>query len=519
MKLSFFLIAFISFTCTLYAQSITASFSKSESLPDKHKFSRIIAMENDQEGGVVIIRAYYGGFILKLKGYYLEHYNKDLELINEYTYEAPDAEVMGVITAGNYSTIIEVLYDTEQEHYMYRAQRIDLKNFDLQTKTLFSFKRAQEKSINFLTNYSVPFNDKLYSQLLKDSSGSYFAIAVDSKETGKDTHQVWFFDADLHVLQQYDLKNETKTRHFVFENFESDASGKTFYLLGKAYEKGKRTRSVSLKYRYELLKITENEDAVRQYFEKEDGYPSSLKMIITGNTLKAVGFYSNTSDRKYRGLVYLELDPKTLAIREQVFNPFSKQFMEDKYGAETDKELKNLAFRGIYHTEEGDIVFNAEEEYVTSRFKHTSSDNRVQVNQYHYNDIVCARLNASGKMEWARNINKAEITLGDEAFVSYLSAVQGGQAFFFINSGAEPQRISGERILFKKGYSKNPEMFILNIDKKGTLSYAKVTSKQEVRLPIMVSKGVVCKDGANAFFLARRGSRKQLIKVHFETVN
>ena len=33
------------------------------------------------------MRSYYTGIILKPKGYYIEHYNKDLDLVGEYNYK------------------------------------------------------------------------------------------------------------------------------------------------------------------------------------------------------------------------------------------------------------------------------------------------------------------------------------------------------------------------------------------------------------------------------------------------
>lgn len=506
------LILFVIFS-PVAAQSPEVSYSAGESISDRHKFSNIIATENDGDRGVIIVRAFYGGMIIRLQGYYIAHYNKALELIDEYTYEADDVEVMGVVSGTKGISIIEVGYNKDSGHYIYWANTTPLDRFSFRKKELFRFKRERERRINFLTNYEVPFNDKFYSQLLFDSKKSVFMISIDSKIKSRDLHKIYFFDANLNNLMEYVLDKETEDRHLVFENLEYNTTNNSFYLLSKAYQQGKQTKTISLKYRYQLYRFSKGELPVMQYFEKKDLFASSLKLIPDNEILKCVGFFSNYSDRKYRGLVYIELDANTLIIKDQKFNPFSEQFMKDKYGAETDKELKNLAFRDLHILDDGSIIFNAEEEYVSGTFKNNPDDSRTQIFVYHYNDIVCAKLDATGKMVWARNINKAERTMGDEAYVSYTSLVNGENTYFFINSGSRPQKISGERILFKKGYSKSPEVYMILIDSQGNLSYTQVTDKKEIRLPVMVSEGVLAPDDQSVFFLARRGNRRQPIRV------
>ena len=139
--------------------------------------------------------------------------------------------------------------------------------------------------------------------------------------------------------------------------------------------------------------------------------------------------------------------------------------------------------------------------------------------RYHYNDIVCAKLNALGTMEWARNINKAEITQGDASYASYTAYGHGEAMYFFINSGENPQKISNERMLFKQGFSRNPNMFVIKVDAIGSLSYKKLVDDKELRLPIMVSRPLI--DGVNnkLLFYAKRGTKKQMIKVYLEDEN
>ena len=211
-------------------------------------------------------------------------------------------------------------------------------------------------------------------------------------------------------------------------------------------------------------------------------------------------------------MVYFKLNPTTLAIQSKKYNSFSEQFMIDKFGRETDAEIKNLIFKDVHITPAKDIVFSAEEYFVTQG-EDISGGSTKKTNRYHYNDIVCAKLNASGKMIWARNINKTELTQGDAAYASYAAYGHDDDMYFFINSGENPQKLSKERIMFKQGYSRNPNMFVIKIASDGSLSHKKLIDDKEIRLPIMVSKPLIKKATNELMFYAKRGTKKQLVRV------
>ena len=85
--------------------------------------------------------------------------------------------------------------------------------------------------------------------------------------------------------------------------------------------------------------------------------------------------------------------------------------------------------------------------------------------------------------------------------------------YFFINSGEQPKTISKNRILFKQGYTRNPDMFVIQLNEKGEMSYEKLVDDKAVRLPIMVSKPLINGDKDQILFYAKRGRKKQLVKV------
>jgi len=206
-----------------------------------------------------------------------------------------------------------------------------------------------------------------------------------------------------------------------------------------------------------LTRVT-NDSEQTQAFDTEEHYARSLKTIIFQDRLACVGFYSDRKDNRYKGICYFEMDPTTLAVRKSKFNPFTEQFMIDKYGKDKDKELKNLSFRKMLIKKDGEIVLNAEEFYMTTQTTSTGNGGMTTRTIYHYDDIVSAKLNQSGDIVWARNINKRQQTAGDESYISYTSTLKGNDTYFFINTGEKVKKLRNDRIQF--GQTSN-EAFII----------------------------------------------------------
>lgn len=342
---------------------------------------------------------------------------------------------------------------------------------------------------------------------------SAFAITAQHRAGKNEKYTMYLFGTDLKKQIAYDFTPQTEDKNYAFENIAVSTDLKTVYFMGKAFFKKRRFDVKERRFQYELVRVS-NQGHQIQEFADAGRFPESLKPILSKGQLIVVGFYADRKDNRYNGLAHFKLNPNSLAIQSKKYNPFSDQFMLDKFGREVDAEIKNLIFKDFHITASNDIIFSAEEYFVTEGEEFDGNSGR-KVNRYHYNDIVCAKMNASGSMVWARNINKAEVTQGDAAYASYTAHGQGDDMYFFINSGENPQKLGKDRIIFKQGYSRNPNMFVIKIDKSGNLSHQKLIDDKEVRLPIMVSRPLINKAADKLIFYAKRGSKKQLVRVTF----
>ena len=130
---------------------------------------------------------------------------------------------------------------------------------------------------------------------------------------------------------------------------------------------------------------------------------------------------------------------------------------------------------------------------------------------YHYDDIVSARINPSGEIIWARNINKRQSTSGDDSYISYTSTAVNNDAYFFINTGEKVKKLRNDRIQFGQTSTKKSNLNIIRVNQNGDFDYQEILDDKDNEVPFMVSNGVL--SGDSAFFIGRKGKKKQLLKV------
>ncbi len=503
-----FILAALSFS---KAQEIPIHYSLGNNYSDRYKYSTLLSIESSEQGETVLVRTYYGGFPLRPKGHFIEMYDADLNLVRDYNYKyAGDHMIDGFVKNGQLY-LLELAYNMDQEAYQYVVHQSPLHDFNFTDKVLLSIPSKEVIAPLSVSKYNRNFSNGFSTAVHFNDARSAFAITVQHKERREDKYHLYLFGTDLKQHIVYDFSDQVADKNYAFENIEVSDDLKVLYLTGKAYFKKRRFEATERKYQYELVKIRADGHKTQEFNEIRK-FPESLKPILSGSGLKVVGFYAVRKDNRYNGLVYYDLDANSLDVKNKKYNPFSDQFMMDKFGREVDAELKNLIFKDVHVTPNNGVLFSAEEYFVTKGEDISRGGTQI-TDRYHYNDIVVAKLNALGKMEWARNINKTEVTQGDASYASYTAYGKGNDMYFFINSGENPQKMSKDRILFNQGYSRNPNLFVIKIDGAGDLSYKKLVADKDLRLPVMVSRPLIHKDSDTLLFYAKRGSRKQMLRV------
>jgi len=499
----------------LKAQEMPISYTLGENNSDRHKYSTVLSINNDEKQQTVLVRTYYGGMPLRPKGHFIEVYDAKMNLLRDFNYKYAGKHMVEGFVRNGQLYLLELQYNLDGEAYEYRVHQSPIDEFRFTERTILSVASKEVPNPLAVNKYNRKFGNGFSTATFFNDAQTAFAITVHHREGKEEKYHMYVFGTDLKKQLTYDFSEEIAEKNYAFENIAITPDFKTVYFMGKAFFKKRRFEATERRYQYELVRVTEN-GHITQEFNETGKFSESLKPVLNNGSLMAVGFYADRKDNRYNGLVHFKMDAKSLAIQSKKYNAFSEQFMIDKFGREVDAELKNLIFKDVHISPNNDIIFSAEEYFVTTG-KDIGGGATKAVEKYHYNDIVCAKLNSNGTMVWARNINKTEVTQGDEAYASYTAYGKDNDMYFFINSGEHPQKISKNRIAFRQGFSRNPNMFVIKVNSEGNLSYQKLIDDKEVRLPIMVSRPLIDKKTDQLLFYAKRGSKKQLVKVQLKS--
>lgn len=509
-RLSIVLLLVLSTTLGM-AQIMPVDYSFGEKYNDRYRYSNLLSMDDDGLGGYILVRSYFTGMILKPKGYYIERYDKNLQLVEEYNYKIRGAEFVEGYVANGQLYLLLLEYSEETISYNYKVHRSPVTNFKFTAEALLSIPSQQVEKPLERNYYNRNFKSGFTTTALFNEDKSAFVLSVHFKKGKDNRHRIYLYNAGLKQLFDQDLSEEIEEKNYAFENIAISEDKKRVYIIAKAYFKKKRFKALERKFQYEMIMLTKD-GSKTQTFDSPNKYSEALKPILHKGDLICVGFYADRKDNRYNGIGYFKMDPISLDIKTKKYNPFTQEFMNDKFGREDTDPIKNLVFKNVSFTKDNGVLFNAEEYFVTSSVQANSSGGRLRVERYHHNDIVSAKLDANGQLLWARNINKAEVTQGDGAYASYSSCTKGENTYFFICTAADnPQLLNDERLIFKQGLSRNRNVFVIQLNAQGKMKYEKVIDAQEARLPFMVSKPLM--DSDKLLFYAKRGSKKQLVNV------
>ncbi|MEM9866931.1 MAG: hypothetical protein AAF765_04515 [Bacteroidota bacterium] len=497
------------------AQKMPVSYDFGEKFNDRYRYSNLLTIDDDGNGGYILVRAYFQGLILKPKGYFIEQYNSDLELVSEFNYKLRGKNFVDGFLKDGKLNLLFLDYNVERGQYEYWVHQSAIADFDFKRQRLLTLSSSQVNDPVGKNYYNRNFSNGFTTAILFNQEKTGFVISTHHKKGKQNKHVIHLFDTNLNKRFEHDFSYGIEEKNYAFENVAISSDLETAYIIGKAYFKKKRFRVDERRFQYELIKVS-GKGSQTQSFDDPGKYSEALYPIIIKDRLVCTGFYADRKDNRYNGVAFFDVNPISLNIVSKKYNPFSQQFMEDKFGREEDKVIKNLIFKSVEVSPADEIFFNAEEYFVTNSLQTTGAGQRIKIERFHHNDIVSAKLDKTGDAVWIRNINKAEVTQGDGAYASYSSYIKDGKTYFFICTAAEnPQLINNERLIFKQGLSRNRNVFLISLDKNGKMEYEKIIDDQEARLPLMVSKPLKNVSEHNMLFYAKRGSKKQLVKVAF----
>lgn len=496
-----------------YAQDAEAEIAldvkMTEVFKDKKRFTNLAFSTTDNQGGVIIGRRYK-------KGYFIEHYDKDIKLVKSYDFEVEKwrGAISKAFISGTKLCLIESFYNKKEKKYEYFTNMSPLDKFSFKRALLFdvSFEDLGENKGFLFFGVSGRYGSLDGGSIKLSENQKYLAFSLDLNGEKSETHRLFVFNNELEEVYRTEFKRDIADRRFALENIDIDESDGTIYLLGKAYTREKKKKKDGGKYQFELYKILKDS---RQslVFDSSEKYIGSLTTVINKGKLFCVGFYSGKKDHRYKGLAYFDIEHSNMSLIKATYSPFTEQFVFDKYGKSKDKELRNISYRSIFVNAKNECIVNAEEYVMRTRYVTTPNGGSRLEYTFHFGDIVSAKIGADGKLVWARNINKRTAAKYYSPYLSYTSTYHNDKTYFFLNCSDKVRKLRNDRLEFKGVSQKKSNFYVITLDENGNFEYKKVLDDKDSEVPFALGAGIMSNNGKDIIFQGRRGSKKQILKV------
>ena len=517
-KIVFIMLLFFGSYQVNYAQEATKSnievgITKSELFKDKKRHTFLAFSVSDESGGVILIRSVLSGFpIKKVKRYYMEHYDSNLKLLSNYEYEVDDNRIISAFVNNNRLHLIERNLNKKEDVLEMNVKTTDIGAFSFSEKNLLKISTDELKKFGYF-NYGIgmrQLDDNYFGDIEISENNKYLGFSLDLKNKDKENHEYYLFTTDFELVFKRRFERNIKDRKFTYQNITINEDDASILMLGKAFVNSKKKKKDGGKYNYELYKISDT-GIKTLTFDVGKHYIGSMSIIYDGE-LKCLGFYSDKNDSRYKGVAFFKINDD-LKLEKSKYSPFTEQFIKDKYGKSKDKELHNVSVKDILVLDSGDLIFNAEEFYITTSSTVNAQGNWVTTYIYHYNDIMSIKLSKEGELLWARNINKRQSAGIPSPYLSFTSTSVNGKSYYFINCSDKIKKIRKDRLEFRGTSGKKSNLYVITINEKGEYNYKKVLDDKDNEVPFAVGNGIISDNGKEILFSGRRKSKKQILKL------
>tara|TARA_B110000003_G_scaffold230767_1_gene233020 strand:+ start:143689 stop:145245 length:1557 start_codon:yes stop_codon:yes gene_type:complete len=514
-KITLFILLLATFNS--YAQN--ASMIKSEIFKDSKKNSSLEYSLEDENGGLVTIRAFYGGVIQILKGYYIQHFDSKLKLLNEIEYEVENNKIKNAFIKDNQLHLIEYVNDKKTDKVLFNAVSVDLKSLKFSTKEILSL--TQENLgfdvFPFIITNLYQYDSNHAGEVVMSSGNNYFVINFDINNKDKETHKIFVFNNNFEKIYEQLIEKNIEDKYFDYESIDIDDTNGTLYFLGKSYENESRRskKKGETNYHFELYKVDAS-GQTNTSFKNADKFISSLELIKSKDKLSCIGFYGQKGEGRINGVSLFNLNPETLKMEKEKHTPFSQEFLHDKYGNKESKKkrkkekgIKNIDFKSVYIMDNGDVIVNAEEFYITT-VSYSKSEGGGTRFVYHFDDIISLRLDNDGNLKWARNINKRQTGFDNS---SYTSIPVGEDSYFFINCSDNIKKLSADRISFRQTKAKKSNLYMIRINQNGDFDFKKLIDDKESKVYYKVNNGTININNQTVILEGKRKKYTRILKL------
>ncbi|MDY0781322.1 hypothetical protein [Tenacibaculum sp. IB213877] len=513
MKKLLLLTVAIFFSLNFYCQDnpINVELKKSEVFSEK-KESVLRTIFKDELNNLYVIRTLNNETSLMI-----DVFDENFKNVHSYDYELKKRHrVAGGFLNNNTLGFVEYFENKKEkkiEAFLHTSQKNSL---DFSKKKIFEVTTDRYPSF-FESLFSAGRVDRDFEGNMSFSkSGKYNVFNIDSSDKKNEHHSILVFDEDFNKLWEKEFELPYEDKRFKLQDIIVSDDAEVF-VLGKVHPKKKEKKKKGGNYHYELFKISEDK-VTSTKISVDDHFVATLELNFTPeNKINCIGFYSNRNENRFKGVCSFVIKSENIQIENARFSPFTEQFLVDKYGKSKDKELRNIEFKNVSYTNEGDVIITAEEFFITTTYVYNQYGGYTKIS-YNFDDIIVVKLNQNGELQWARNINKAQ-TSGyySNPLMSFGTAQTNNNEYLILNAHKNMGELSGGRVKFRESFlwkatKKNTNLYIVKFDKEGNFFYKSLLSNKEEVTPFNCRYVEQVSDN-EVILYGQRKKKRQFLKI------
>jgi len=424
--------------------------------------------------------------------------NKKLENVGLYTFEEKDKE-------SKKKYVYEGVRYFNDKLYIFKSF-IDkkTKTVELYAQEISKSTMKETGSLRMISDLTYQKNrDKGFFSIHTSKSESdpklMIAIGTPVEDEENEKFAVMMFDKDLKNIWKKSFEIPYQAELFTRSNFSCDDEGNA-YVLGRLYnEKVKAVKRGKQNYTYHLLAYTNSgENKVDYEIKLQDKFITDITYSIKDNgDIIAGGFYSKKGTTSVDGAYYFLMDSKSKEMKVSSFKEFDIDFItqgmterqEEKARKKDEKgkdlELYEYDLDDLIKRDDGGFVLIGEQYYVQV-VTHYNGKTSYTTYYYNYNNIIVININNSGKIDWATQIPKRQVSVNDNGFYSsYALAITDDKLRFIYNDSKENLAPKKQGVI--KNYTfrdKDGIVTLATIDKDGKLEREALISDAEIEVGV-----------------------------------
>ncbi len=520
------LFCLISFS--IYSQeSFTIKTSKTFFEENKHTY--LDFMLEDPNGGHILIRPNYskGMSGLKLKGYFIEHYDKDFNLLRLLPYGSKKTKILGAFINDNKLNIIEGITDVVRmrDKTVKLISKIgDLKDFQFIENEFFSYNLNKNygEFFEFYKEDKEDLNDKLVKFKFSENK-KLFALSFHFMVGELEHHNTFTFDNEFNQVYHNETALETKNHSFEYENMIIDEEDQSTYLIGRHYpDLGiKNTRGQKMKF--EIYKFNESYSKSIRLNIGKGTVTRLFPGLINGKIYFMTG-YQNEENKSQKGFAFFEVNKQNLEIMKQFFIPIKQDILNnnlkgiDKLKAVfnfnlQNKDLFNFGMKNLHISKDGNFIMVAEEYYQY----YVSNGQQSYVMDYH-GAIMTLKFSSDGVLKNATMIHKNQRDIPKTSnYNSLASFYHNDKIHYLFNYKKRKEGKKEKDTQFNSSGKRKLNLAWVSIDNQGNVKTNDVIPYSEEGVFYMVKNAMYNEETGQLLLLGNnpKDKKKRLIELTF----